>query len=117
MCPEWHKIGWSKNYASGNIIKNIRSSKQNHDTYNNPSYYLLNQPFRDFPNIKFRNTSPKEIENIIRSLKAKGSHGYDEITTEILKITAPSISTPLSYIFNKSYDIWNIPHKIKICHY
>jgi len=36
---------------SENIIKNSRSNKQNHDTYNNPSYYLLNQPFRDFPNI------------------------------------------------------------------
>ena len=32
-----------------NIIKNIRSNKQNRDTYNNPNYYLLNQPHRSFP--------------------------------------------------------------------
>jgi len=64
-------------------IKNIRSNKQYHDTHNNPYYYLLNQPHRAFPNIKFKNTSPKEIENIIRSLKAKEFHGYDEITTKM----------------------------------
>ena len=87
---------------SENIIKNIRSNKQNHDTYNSPSYYLSNQPHRAFPNINFKNTSTKEIENIIRSLKAKESHDYDGITTNILKISAPFISSPLSYIFNKS---------------
>jgi len=73
----------------------------------------LNQPFRDFPNIKFRNTSPKEIENIIRSLKAKRSHGYDEITTKILKISAPFITTPLSYIFNKSMISGIFPTRLK----
>jgi hypothetical protein len=88
-----------------NIIKNIWSNKQNHDTYNNSNYYLSNQPHK-----------AKRIENIIRSLKAKGSHGYDGITTKILKISAPFISSPLSYIFSKS-DIWNLPHMIKICHY
>ena len=41
-----------------------------------------------FSNINFKNTSAKEIENIIRSLKAKEPHGYDEITTKILKISA-----------------------------
>jgi hypothetical protein len=34
--------------VSENIIKNIRSSKQNYDTYNNPNYCLLNQPHRVF---------------------------------------------------------------------
>jgi potassium voltage-gated channel Eag-related subfamily H protein 8 len=98
---------------SENIIKNIRSNKQNHDTNNNPSYFLLNQPYRDFPNIKFRNTSPKEIENVIRSLKAKGSHGYDEISTKILKIIASFVCTPLSYIFNKSMISGIFPTRLK----
>jgi hypothetical protein len=62
---------------SENIIKTIRSNKQNYDTYNSPNYYLSNQPHRAFPNINFKNTSTKEIENITRSLKAKGSHSYD----------------------------------------
>ena len=38
---------------SENIIKTIRSNKQNHDTHNSPNYYLSNQPHRAFPNIKF----------------------------------------------------------------
>jgi hypothetical protein len=54
-----------------------------------------------------------EIENIIRSLKAKGFHGYDEITTKILKISAPFISTPLSYIFNKCMISGIFPTRLK----
>ncbi|MCL2320741.1 MAG: hypothetical protein FWC47_01390, partial [Oscillospiraceae bacterium] len=99
--------------VSENIIKNIRLNKQ-HDTYNSPNYYLLNQPRRVFPNINFKNTPPKEIENIIKSLKAKESYGYDEITTKILKIGAPPfISSPLSYIFNRSMLPGIFPIRLK----
>jgi hypothetical protein len=52
--------------VSENIIKNIRLNKQKHSTYNSPNYYLINQPHGVFPNINFKNTSPKEIENIIK---------------------------------------------------
>jgi hypothetical protein len=52
--------------------------------------------------MKFKNTSTKEIENIINSLKIKESSGYDEISIKILKISAPFISSPLSCICNKS---------------
>jgi len=81
---------------SENIIKNIRFNKYKHDTYNSPNYYLSNQPHRVFPNINFKNTSTKETENIIKSLKAKESYGYDGITTKILKISATFISSLLS---------------------
>ena len=60
-----------------NIIKNIRFNKQKHNTYNSPNYYLSNQPCTVFPNITFKNTSTKETENIIKSLKAKESYSYD----------------------------------------
>jgi hypothetical protein len=39
--------------------------------------------------MNFKNTLTKEIENIIKSLKAKESYGYDGDTTKILKIGAP----------------------------
>ena len=77
------------------------------------NYYLSNQPHRDFPNINFKNTSTKEIENIIRSVKANESHGYDGITTKILKISAPFISYPLSYVFNKSMISGIFPSRLK----
>jgi hypothetical protein len=83
--------------VSKNTIKNIRSNGQNYDTYSNANCYLLNQPHRVFYNINFKNTSTKEIENIITSLKAKESHVYYEITTKILKISAPFFSPPLTY--------------------
>jgi len=55
-----------------------------------------------FPSIKFNNTSNKETEKIINSLKIKESSGYEEISTKVLKISSPFISSPLSYICNKS---------------
>jgi hypothetical protein len=75
--------------------------------------YLSNQSHRAFSNINFRNTSTKEIENIIQSLKAKESHGYNGIITKILKISTPFISSPLTYIFNKSMISGIFPSRIK----
>jgi hypothetical protein len=46
--------------------------------------------------------STKEITSIIKSLKSKNSHGYDEISTKLLKISATYIWAPLTYICNKS---------------
>jgi len=65
--------------VSENIIKNIRSSEQNYYTYNSSNCYVVDQPHtrRAFSNVNFKNTSTKEIENIIRSRKAKEAHGYD----------------------------------------
>ena len=77
---------------SENLIRGIRRNKQQHENYNSPNHYLLNQPHRTFPDINFTNTSPKEIENIIQSLKAKESYGYYGITTKILKISAPLLA-------------------------
>jgi hypothetical protein len=42
------------------------------------------------------------IENIIKSLKPKNSHGYDEISTSLLKTSSVYISSPLNHICNKS---------------
>jgi len=94
---------------SENIIKNIRSN----DTYDSPNYYITNKPHRAFSNINFKNTSTKETESIIRSLKAKESYGYDEVTTKILKISAPFISSPLTYIFNKPMLSGIFPSRLK----
>ena len=43
-------------------------------------------------------TTTKEIEQIIKSLKTKNSYGYNEISTEILKISGPFLSCPINYI-------------------
>ena len=58
----------------------------------------FNQPF---PTINFKYVSSKEIEDVTKSLKTKNSHGYDEISTKILKCSIYYISSPLSYICNR----------------
>jgi hypothetical protein len=62
----------------------------------------LSQAFpTPFPEIKFNPSSAKEIENLIKSLKPKNSNGYDNISVNILKISAPVIISPLVYICNR----------------
>ena len=57
---------------------------------------------RLLPHIKLTPVSTKEISEIIKSLKWKNSHGFDEITIKILKISLPFIVSPLTFLCNKS---------------
>jgi len=57
--------------------------------------------------------SPKEIEKIINSLKIKESSGCDEVSTKLLKINAPFISSPVSYLCNKSMLSGTFPTRLK----
>lgn len=57
-------------------------------------------------------TTTKEIE-IIKSLRAKDSHGYDEISTKTLNISSPFIISPLNYICNKVIFKGIFPHRLK----
>jgi len=65
--------------------KNSKDSK----TYESPPHYLTNLFHKPFPNIQFNNTSTNEINKIIKSLHLKKSSGYEEISTKIMKISAP----------------------------
>jgi len=69
-----------------------------------PIYYVFQNCKYAYPNIKFRYTSTEEIEKIIKSLNTKNAHGHHEISIKILKWSAPFISSPLTYIFNKSLE-------------
>ena len=66
-----------------------------------------------YPGIKFRHTSTKEIEKVIKSLKTKNVHGYNEISVKIIKQSAPFISSPLTYICNKSLELGIFPSQLK----
>lgn len=61
--------------------------------------------------IKFNNSSTKEIEQIINLLKTKNLHEQDEISTKILKFSAPFISSPLTNPHHQEFFllIENIP--------
>jgi hypothetical protein len=49
-----------------------------------------------------------EISEIIKTFRTKGSHGYDEISVKILKI-----SSPLTYISNKMLSSCIFPERLK----
>jgi len=46
-------------------------------------------------------------------LKCKDSYGYDEISSRILKISAPYVLSPLIYIFNKLLATGIFPERLK----
>ena len=58
-------------------------------------------------------TWARHIDKIIQSLKLKDSHGYDEISTRILKKSAPYILSPLTHIFNKMLSMGIFPDRLK----
>jgi hypothetical protein len=71
---------------------------------------LYNEPY---PSMECKYTTTKEIEQIIKSLKTKTSYVYNEISTKILKISCPFISSPPNYINNKM-PFWGVfPGRLK----
>ena len=58
-------------------------------------------------------TTPKELEKIITSLKSKNSYGYDGNPMKILKVSIPFITSPLTYICNKSLLSGIFPSQLK----
>jgi hypothetical protein len=62
------------------IAERIMQSVRHNDTEStsankNPMYHMSKISHNPFPNIKCNNTSNKEIERIINSIKVKNSHG------------------------------------------
>ena len=51
----------------------------------------------------FETSSTKEITTIMQLLKTKNSHGYNEISTKLLKISATCVCSPLTDICNMSF--------------
>jgi hypothetical protein len=50
---------------------------------------------------------------MIKELKSKKSCGYDEITTQILKISSPFIVSPLTYMCNRMLSTGIFPDRLK----
>jgi len=46
-------------------------------------------------------------------LKSKPSHGYDEISVNILKFSSPYVSSPLCHICNKIFSSGIFPERLK----
>jgi len=62
---------------------------------------------------EFQYISTKEIENVAKSLKAKESHGYDEIPIKVIKQSISHISSPLAHICNLMLSSGTFPTRLK----
>jgi len=84
------------------------------NNFNQDPIYNLSSNFLNLNTVlHFNPTSTNEVNKIIQSLKIKNSHGCDEITSRILKISALSIISPLTYIFNNVLCSGIFPDRMK----
>ena len=62
-----------------------------------------------FPSV----VTPDDVHRIINTLK-NGAAGYDELSVSILKMISPSITSPLAYLCNLSFDQGVFPRELKL---
>jgi len=85
-----------------NINKNKVNNKNNNAKVFLTQYYLEQNYAHPPPSLVIKTFSTKEITSIIKALKSKNSHEFDEISVKLLKVSAPYICSPLTHICNKS---------------
>jgi len=99
------------------VAKNINTKQNKFSPYNvdniTPLHYF-NQSFNNpLPKFNLKTVSTKEIKNIIKSLNPKISSRYDGISTKLLKLSSPFITSPLTHICNKSIPSGTFPDRLK----
>ena len=92
---------FSKHFST--ITKtNPTNNLHNTNNYKISPMHYLHQSFNCiFPSFKLMPLASKDVGNIIKFLNTKNSHGYDEISTKLLKLSLPLILSPLTHICNK----------------
>ena len=55
-----------------------------------------------------------EIYNVIQNLNKSNSTGPDGISSKILQLSVSFVSSPLTYIINKSFELGSFPSAFKI---
>ena len=102
------------NYISS-VADSISLDKNKDITSNriDPIDYLYNFYSKPFSKIKWQYTSTHEIRKIIKALKSKSSCGYDEITSRIIKVSAPFVISPLTHICNAALSSGIFPDRLK----
>ena len=103
-----------KRQSKNNVINDDNNDMDSHT-------HFLEQAFnKRYTSTECKCKTTKEREQIIKSLKTKNSYEYDEISTKILKISCPIISSPINYICNKMLFLGVLPDRLKyaiITHY
>ena len=81
--------------------------------HENPVSYLARAFNQPFPTITLKCVSSKEIEDITKSFEIRNLHGYDAMSTKILKLRIHYISSPLTYICNMMLSSGIFPTRLK----
>jgi hypothetical protein len=82
------------------VSKNNTDNKINDENLFTFHYYLEQNYLHPSSGLLYKTFSTKEITSIMKLLKTKNSHGYDEISTKLLKISVTYVCSQLTYIFN-----------------
>ena len=88
----------------------ISQQIKNHDQIDHRQY-LINRPVTTF---HFHEITTQDVMCIISKLPNKKSTGYDEISTETIKILSAVISPTLSLIINKCILNGTVPDEMKV---
>jgi hypothetical protein len=101
-------------YFSSVARKLIENTPENDHLGHKDPLINLNSNFKTpVPSLRFNYTTTHEVNSIIHSLKTKDSHGYDEVSSRILKISAPYILSPLTHTINKILSTGIFPERLK----
>ena len=101
--------------AFGNFFSTLGSNlaKQIKGGVNNIQDYLNRTPC-NANSMVMKSTTQYEVEQLIKKLPNKESHGHDMISNNLLKSLGNSISLPLTVIFNQSIIDGTFPDQMKI---
>jgi len=110
---DYQRIAYIFNTYFTNAIDNM--SVNNSMTMNATLNYFYQVLTRPFPHIKLTPVSTREISEIIKSLKWKNAHGYDEIPIKILKISLPFIISLLFLSLSHTHTHTHIYIYIYVC--
>ena len=105
---------FNKHFAStarDMLTTKLKLNKPSNHAY--PLHYLSKAFNHPFPPINIKYVSTTELENTVKELKIKHSHGYDEISTKILSSSIYYISSPLTYIINRMLSTGVYPNRLK----
>ena len=98
------------NLFFASIGTKISQQIKNHDQIDHRQY-LINRPVTTF---HFHEITTQDVMCIISKLPNKKSTGYDEISTETIKILSAVISPTLSLIINKCILNGTVPDEMKV---
>jgi len=93
------------------LIKKL--PENNHFIHTDPLINLNSNFKTPTSPLRFNYTTTHEVNRIINSLKTRDSCGYDEISSRILKVSAPYSLSPLTHIFNKILRTGMFPERLK----